>query len=140
MRRLPLHRRAPAHGGQALVEFALTVVVLLLTVTTLVDVGRLTVSYVDLVHAVREGGRAAALPPPATTSTGDVCAAVTRAARVVDIPCASIEIDAGGAFADRTTGGRISVTGTYRFVPIVSTVFGRSSAITLNHTAVYMVE
>lgn len=128
------------HHGQALVEFTLTVFIFLGTVLSVFEAGRLTVTYADLVYAVREGGRAAALPPPVTTTANDVCVAVAEAAKLIDIPCADVAVDTGGAFADRTTGDTASVTGRHVFVPLIAALFGQETSITLSQTAVFTVE
>jgi Flp pilus assembly protein TadG len=128
--------------GQALVEFALTGTIFVLTVLTLFDGGRAVIGYAMLTYAVQEGGRAAALPAPATNGTSDVCSAVASKAILITVSnCTPTVTSAAGvskAFADRTTGDRVQVSGDYTFSPIVSTFLGKP--ITFHYTSVYTVE
>ncbi len=139
MRRVFRSRRK-AVQGQALVEFALTSLIFLTTILAIFEGGRVAVSYADLAYAIEEGGRSAALPAPETNSTTDVCNRIAARAKVITIPCSSVTINSGGSFTSRATGGKVSVTGTYLFVPVLSSIFGGRLSVNLSYTAVFYVE
>jgi Flp pilus assembly protein TadG len=131
-------------SGQAIVEFALASLLFLTTLLALFEGGRVVVGYAILTNAVQEGGRAAALPPPATKTDADVCDRVDDESPLIAVTCLSVAVhDTAGAtksFANRTTGDRVDVTGQYQFHPVVASLFGGRTVITLSHTASFTVE
>jgi len=74
LRRFPA-RRARAHHGQSLVEFALLAPLLVLIMVATIDFSRLVYIYGAISWSAREGARLATLPPQQTTD----CAVLTKA-------------------------------------------------------------
>jgi Flp pilus assembly protein TadG len=133
-----------AASGQAIVEFALSSLFFLATILAICEGGRLLFSYGMLTYAVQEGGRAAALPAPATNTTTDICNAIAAKTTLISIACTSTLVqNAAGVtktFADRTTGDRVTVTGTYTFAPVVTSLFNDPTEIEMTYSAVFTVE
>jgi Flp pilus assembly protein TadG len=74
LRRFPA-RRARAHHGQSLVEFALLAPLLVLVMLVTIDFSRLVYIYGAISWSAREGARLATLPPQQISD----CAALTEA-------------------------------------------------------------
>lgn len=110
------NRRAPARG-QALVEFALLLPLMLLIVVMLFDLGRAVYYYSVLHNATREGARYGIIHP-------DNSAGIENAARQRAIGLDPAELT---ILSSRLTGGKIQVIATYQFdpaTPLVSSFIG----------------
>jgi len=102
--------------GQAAVETALVLPLIMAVVLALVQVGLLVRDHILVVHAAREAVRAAAVAP--TTE-----AAAAAAISATQLDPSRLEVDTEGS---RTTGGLLRVTVRYRpklSVPIVGRLF-----------------
>ena len=98
--------------GQAAVETALVLPLLLAVVLALVQVGLLVRDHVLVVHATREAARAAAVDPTVETATA-----------AAELDPARLHVDIGGS---RSAGGRLRIAVSYRpklEVPIVGRLF-----------------
>ncbi|MGH2759992.1 MAG: TadE family protein [Actinomycetota bacterium] len=105
--------------GQATIEAALTLPVVLIGLLLIVEVGLVVRDALALVQAAREGARAVAV-----LGTDDAAAsAVRRSAGPLDAD--RIEIDISPPFSERERGGAITVTLRYEArlrIPIVSRI------------------
>ena len=105
--------------GQATVEAALTLPVVLIALLMIVQVGVVVRDALALTHAAREGARAAAV-------TGDddaIRAAISKAASTLDTDAIEISIDPSEG--ERRRGGPVTVTLSYSLrleIPIVSRI------------------
>lgn len=102
--------------GQAAVETALVLPLLLAVVLVLVQVGLLVRDHILVVHAAREAARAASVAP-----TTEAAAAAAVAATGLD--SSRLQVDTTGT---RGSGGRLRVTVRYHpetSVPIVGRLF-----------------
>jgi hypothetical protein len=143
--KLPLHSHRSRHSrGQALVEFAVILPILLLVVLLALDFGRVFFGWVGLQNAARQGANHAALNPTAWGTPGDPEAQALYLAR--------IENDANGlnctletpvptpAFPDgNVVGGRSEVQLSCAFLPItplVSALFP-GGVVTIGANAVF---
>jgi Flp pilus assembly protein TadG len=112
--------RLADEGGQAIVEFALVLPLLLMVITAIVQFGIAYDHYLQLTDAVRDGARVAALSSKA--ANGDAaCAAVQQSAPSLDLACGTdIAVTAS---PDWKSGSDVTVaaTSTYPF-----SVFGLS--------------
>jgi len=141
--RLPSPRLASPRGN-ALVEFALVLPLLLLVFAGIVDFGFVFQRYEVLTNAVREGARIAVLPSNYSDAT--------VAQRVTDYVTAGLGSATGLSVAApvrTTTGGlstvQVSATLNYNYIvlgPIVNlaTGDGWANAISLNATSVMRTE
>lgn len=124
---LPLPRVARGDGGQALVEFALVLPVLLAMVLGLFDAGRAIWQVNTLAYAAREGtryaivhGSTSSLPlGPSDPSEPNIAAVVRRAA--LGVPNISVATTWPDGKNDRQS--RVAVEVTAPFVPLVSEYF-----------------
>jgi Flp pilus assembly protein TadG len=114
-------------AGQALVEFAIVLPVLLLFITGLFDVARAVWQENTLAYAAREGTRyaivhgSASESPVGPTNTAPVVTTVRDAA--VGVPNVSVTVDYPdlvGASACNDRGCRVSVDARAPFVPLPS--------------------
>jgi Flp pilus assembly protein TadG len=107
------HRRGD--GGQATVELALVLPLVCLLLLALVQVGLVVHAHLLVVHAAREGARAAAVDPHPSAARAAVTAGVPLDHDRVDVTTR----DAGGE--------RVQVQVRYRYstdVPLVGALFG----------------
>jgi Flp pilus assembly protein TadG len=118
--------RRPADGGQATVEFAFLLPLLVLAALAIIQVGLVVRDEMGVVHAAREAARAASVDPDPDHAQ--------RAARRT-LPGADVEVG-----PRPEVGGEISVTVRYTSVtdlPIVGALFPDPA---LHATAVMRVE
>jgi hypothetical protein len=125
--KLPWRRHRPTTRGQALVEFALVLPVLLLVVLLALDFGRVFFGWIGLQNAARQGANFAALNPTAWGSPGD---AGVRADYLLQVQhdtsvlnCAPESPLPTPDFLDGTAiGGRVEVSLTCDFTPLTPLV------------------
>jgi Flp pilus assembly protein TadG len=146
---LPRHRGrcVPGAGrrrsrGQALVEFALVLPVLLLFFAAALDGGRLFYAQVSLSNMAREGAFEAA------RTQGDAAAVTQRVqlearnSGVLDVTPTDIRVTCTAGCA-QTLGSRVAVSVDARFnlvTPVLTPFFGGSFQLTLTRTATAQVE
>lgn len=118
-----------ANGGQAIVEFALTLPVLLLLLVGLIDVGRGFQAYVSLGNAVREAAREASLhgadssaPWGPTANDANVTSAVRG--RIAGIRTADVAVTSSWPSSTNASGSEVVVGATYTFRPIALAFLG----------------
>ncbi|MCL5046331.1 MAG: pilus assembly protein [Actinobacteria bacterium] len=107
--------------GQAMVEFALILPVLLLIIMGIMEFGRAYSAYLTIQNASREGAR---LGVTGTTDT-EITAAVNQVASTLDT--AGLTVSITPAEASRSRGELLTVTVSYRFqflVPLISEIVG----------------
>ena len=116
-------RQRDADGGQAIVEFALILPVLLLLILGLINVALAIEQENTLANAAREGARYAIVHGSTATSPIGPCSSCTNATvtsivanAAVSVPSVSVTIDYPDNSNDR--GNRVSVDATAPFVPI----------------------
>ncbi|MDW3177288.1 MAG: TadE family type IV pilus minor pilin [Acidimicrobiia bacterium] len=97
----------PLERGQATVEFALVLPLLVLCVAALVWVGQVVTLQVRIEHAAREGARAAAVEPGSASSTAAQAVAVSMGSE------ASVSTSVGGEYVV------VRVTTTANGVPLI---------------------
>jgi TadE-like protein len=130
MRRIVAPRR-----GQALVEFALALPVLLVIFMGLFDFGRAVFAYNSVSNAAREGARVAivdqtvvgGVPAGATEAANQATALGLDPADVTQVQVSYLMPDLSGACPTRSLGCIAEVTIRYRFraiTPIVGNVVG----------------
>lgn len=125
------------HDGQALVEFAVILPLLLVIVVGAVDLGRLFYLDVAVSNAAREGVRAASI---SDKSDGDVRnAARMEVSSAFTITDSDIAIDPS---APRLPGHPVTVTVSYGFAPVTPILSGLmgSPTITVTRSAVAVVQ
>ncbi len=125
--------------GQSLVEFALTLPILLLILVGVLDLGRLYFTYISLTNAAREGARYGAKYPPTNPTdqansrvqaiNNHVAGEVDR--NIVTLTASNITINCPDGVpctpgSPNTPGinNRIQVTVTYPFQLITTYIFG----------------
>lgn len=116
-------------AGQAVVEFALTVPVLLLLLIGLVDMGRGFQAYTSLGNAVREAAREAAVHGadasvkwgPAANDA-NVVTAVRK--RISGIPTQDVAVTSQWPSGSNAAGKEVVVGATYAFRPIAFALLG----------------
>ncbi len=112
----PVAGSTPGDRGQAAVETALVLPLVMAVVLVLVQVGLLVRDHILIVHAARESARAAAVEP-----TTEAASAAALAASGLDP--ARLQVQTSGS---RATGGLLRVTVRYRptaAVPLVGRFF-----------------
>ena len=103
--------RAPVERGQALVETALVVPVLLLLAFGVVAAGRVSHAQLGLGAAVREAARAAALAPSGAAAVEQGQVRGVEIARGYGLTDGSLNLRVDASAFGR--GGRVRVTGSY---------------------------
>lgn len=119
--------------GQAIVEFALTLLIVTVILMGIFDLGRAIYAYNAVASAAREGARAGIV---ADTTDAEIKAAALNAAPGLGLSEADVTIEPPGS---RVSGGTIRVTVTYTFQPAVSNLWGGSS-INISSSAIMSVE
>jgi Flp pilus assembly protein TadG len=118
--------RRQRRNGQALVEFALVVPILLLLMMGVVDIGRLLFTYIALEDAVQEGSIYAAHEP---APISEIEQRVLTSSNHPEVTGATVSVSCTLA----TTPGTITVTASYpvpMITPVVSGILGGSVAMT----------
>jgi Flp pilus assembly protein TadG len=108
----PIDRRRAT--AQSIVEFALTVPLLLLLIMGVLDVGRGVLAFTTLTNAVREGARAGVVAYPTPGWEAQVATRARSTAPMLD----SANLTVAVAVATEGSATFVSVTGQYRFYPI----------------------
>ncbi len=112
-------RNTESQPGQALVEFALVLPLLILLLVAMFDLGRGVYSYNVVASAAREGARYAIVKPTDTAGIQTTAFAVTPALDqtqlTMDAPVCKTPAGSAGSC---TTGHTISITVHYRFLPV----------------------
>ncbi len=122
-------RRRRHTRGQALVEMAILLPVLLLVVLMALDLGRVFFGWVGLQNAVRQGANYAALNPSAWGSPGDATKRTTYLAQLANdtstLNCAVAQPLPSPSFPNGTAvGARAEVALSCDFAPITPLVAG----------------
>ena len=116
------------YGGQAVVEFALSLPVLLLLILGVLDAGRGVIAAVSINNAAREGARYAALHLHDGTCSSLNCQ--TEAHAVVSNSALGIDISQLQFVESVTPGGVINLVLTYPFAaaaPIIGSALGSTT-------------
>lgn len=115
--------------GQSLVEFALTVPILLLLLVGVIDVGRGFQAYVSLGNAVREAARDAAVhgadssaPWGPTANDANVTTAVRG--RIAGIRTQDVAVTSSWPGGSNAQAQEVTVSATYTFQPIAFAFLG----------------
>lgn len=118
-----------SEGGQAIVEFALTIPILLLLMIGVLDVGRGFQAYVSLGNAVREAAREAALHGAdasaewgPTANDANVVTAVRG--RIAGIRTEDVAVTSSWPSSSNAAGSEVVVGATYTFQPIAFAFLG----------------
>jgi Flp pilus assembly protein TadG len=96
------------------VELALLLPVLLLLTIGVLDLGRGVYAYITLANAAREGARQAIV-----TSASEDFIRTTVVQAAVGLPISSSDVTISGS---RTPGSAVTVSVTYRFVPVTPVI------------------
>ena len=102
--------------GQGLLEFALVIAFLLLTMFAIIDFARVFFGYATMANGVREGARYAVVHPG---DDGDIIAAAEGLMLVIGAP---VDVQVGYPDGDMERGSRVVLTATSDFdvwTPIV---------------------
>ncbi len=143
-------RLRAARRGQAIVEMAVTMLLFLFLVFAVIEGALLILAYVDVNHAVEEGGRLAVLENNpdggGAVEESDVRDRVVSAAQPLVVDSSTITIgvtrpSGTKSFAQRLLGDRVRVTATYDYHPFFADMFfGGETTLTLTGRAELMVE
>ena len=95
--------------GQGLLEFALVIAFLLLTVFAIIDFARVFFGYATMSNGVREGARYAVVHPG---DNGDIIAAAEDMMLVIGAP---VVVEVGYPDGDMERGSRVVLTATSEF-------------------------
>jgi hypothetical protein len=109
-------RRPDGERGQGLLEFALVVVFLLITMFAIIDFARVFFGYATMSNGVREGARYAVVHPG---EDGDIIAAAEAMMLVIGAP---VVVQVGYPDGNMDRGSRVVLTATSDFnvwTPIV---------------------
>ena len=128
-----------SQAGQALVEFSLAVIVLMVLVIGVVEAGRAVWNYNTLSNAVREGSRyaivhggAAADPAGPTPNNAQVELQVEQFASGLDT--GDLTVTSTWLDGNNNKGSRVRVSATYDFDTIFSSLLG-IPAVTMTSTS-----
>jgi Flp pilus assembly protein TadG len=127
-------------GGQAVVELAIAIPVLLLVLLAIVEAAGYAFAQGALQNAAQEGGRTAALPGTSTESA--VRDRVVQQAVPLEVQAAdvAVAVNSGSTtFLLRQSGDRVRVSVAYDYHPFTSVLLGGAS-FELSAAAEYMVE
>lgn len=119
--------------GQSLVEFALTLPLLLLFIAGVFDLGWAIYAKNTIADAAREGARAGII---SSTTDSTIRTRVRNASQGLDLSC---DCQIAISPSPRTHFNPISVTVTFTYTPLSSLVVG-GVAVPLSSTATMMVE
>jgi Flp pilus assembly protein TadG len=122
-------RTAQGESGQATIEFALVLPLLLIVVTACVQLGLVLHNYLNLTDAVRAGGRVAAISRTAASPSGSTEAALRRAAGGLKTSDLAVQVT-----STWQPGADVTVSATY---PYRISIFGmavRSGSLTSSTT------
>lgn len=111
MKRQP-NKRGKGEAGQAMVEFALVVPILLTVVFAAIEFGDAYWKYQQLSAAVSEGARKAIVSRNASDKSGTVTTAIRNAAPNLNSSSISVSMNPSGS-STWTAGSNIAVTATY---------------------------
>lgn len=121
-------------GGQALVEFALTLFPFLLVVFGIIDGGLATYSYVTVGNAAREGARIGIV---SSATDAEIQSAVNLHGGMLHLTSTNTTISPA---TTRTSGGTVTVTVSYTYVPKTPLAGPLIGNITLSSSAKMNVE
>jgi Flp pilus assembly protein TadG len=130
------------HGGslgQSLVEFALTLPLLVLIVMGVFDLGRAIYANTVLANAASEGARTGVI---ATKTDADISNAVKSTAVGLATTDSPLHISISPS-PTRTSGGTVTVMLTYTFTaitPLIGNIFGPTGNLILQSSATMTVE
>lgn len=135
--------------GQSLVEFGLTLPLLLLLVFTFVDMGRAVYYYSALSNAVREGARYASVTPQAVSAHSADVKAVVQSYSValvilsdnITFPIPVVDDPDTGDTTVPNPADYVTVQASYDFAPVtpfLARILGGGNTITLNAEATMM--
>lgn len=128
-------------SGQSVVEFTLTLPLLLMLLMAVLESGFFVYRWSALTSAVSHGARLAAIREADQTMV--VNAIQTRAAPAMAVQASdiSLTVDSGSTpFSSRTHGQRLQVTATAPYAPLFSVVFGSGPTVPLTGRTETMVE
>jgi Flp pilus assembly protein TadG len=114
---------ASHRAGQGLVEFALTLPLLILILVGVLDLGRLSFAAITVTNAAREGARYGAANPCYSACTTIQARAKNEAYGSIIDP-AQLNVSTTLTSATCALGNPITVTVTYNFQPITTQIFG----------------
>ena len=131
--------------GQALVELALALPILLLVMFGVVEAGVFAFTSMTVQNAAQDGGRLAALPDTADEATVKSYVLDRAAIAPVTLDATDITITIGCAtspctYAGRTTGDSVRLVVNYSYSPLIAMVFGNGASFTLTAETEYHVE
>ncbi len=131
-------RRKRQPLGQSLVEFALTLPMLILAITFFLDFGRAIYYYGALNNAIREGTRYSVVNPVKTSSEiNNVVNLVKNRAIGLDLSALNVEV-----VPATSSDPRVTITATYVFRPVtpgLSRILGTGKQITLRARSIVAV-
>ncbi|MEA3345828.1 MAG: TadE/TadG family type IV pilus assembly protein [Chloroflexota bacterium] len=119
--------------GQVLIEFALTLPVIILILTGIFDLGRAIYAYNAVANAAREGARTGIF---VKATDAKIKTAALQTAPGLSLSEEDVTINPSGS---RDSGGTVEVTVTYPFQPVTSNLWGGSS-IDISSSATMYVE
>ena len=126
-------RQNRGRAGQALVEFALILPVLLLVLLGTVEFGRMCTAQNAVTNAAREGVRRGVL---ATSSAADVQALVTGLLASAGINTDKVAVAVQNVGTAYLPGADVTVTVDYEYEPLVGDILGLGTSLTLTSTSV----
>lgn len=131
-------RRKKQPTGQSLVEFALTLPMLILAITFFLDFGRAIYYYGALNNAIREGTRYSVVHPvQSACEINDVVNLVRDRAIGLDLSALNVEV-----VPATSSDPHVTITATYVFRPVtpgLSQILGAGKQITLRSRSVVSV-
>jgi len=131
------NERVPSsQRGQALVELALLLPVLIMLAMGTLDVGRVFQGYLDLANAAREGAAYASLNPTDATLTSDVTNIMTTESNGLVPGAISVTVSFS---PNNSAGSQVTVSATTSYPLLTTAILGWSS-IDLKASAGMMVQ
>lgn len=119
----------PTENGQALIELALTLPLLLLILVGMLDLGRVYYAQITITNAAREGARYGA-SSPFTDSDIKAAAVAEAASSGFTITTSNVSVTKSGIGPGDTLTVTVSVS-----YPLVSAFLFRGAALSLNNAA-----
>jgi Flp pilus assembly protein TadG len=120
--------------GQSLVEFALTLPLLLLVLIGILDLGRITATYVILENAAREGARYGAVHP--SSSSGIVARAQAEASGTIINPT---QMSVTSSCSPCSAGSALTVQVSYPFTFITTYLFAGLNTLNISTNATFQI-